>query len=315
MTNSLVKNMPAIQELKETIRFAGTFKTKMLVEIGSWDDSLMSPESLSKVAASNELTAKFSDELQQFIREYSLDGVFITWQYPTCPKHTCNPGVPQDRANVVTLMQSLKNALPPSRKMILLSLPPYPDALKGFNFSALEPIVDFFPVYSFNYGFHSLPVVKQISPLPDQKHIVESIVAKQGSYSKLIIGVPSIIEYFVLSDKKYNKVGAPQQAFKGGWIPIAEGCKRIKNGSYSIVRDPYASNYATLNTEWFSFEDHASMGRKVDFVKLHNIAGIWIKHAVGDDFKGECGCGIRPFTRMIAELLRTEGGCTYVTCP
>ncbi|XP_065332806.1 probable chitinase 10 [Cloeon dipterum] len=199
--------------------------------------------------------------------------------------------------------------------MILLSLPPYPDALKGFNFSALEPIVDFFPIYSFNYGFHSLPVVKQNSPLFDQKHIVESIVAKQGSYSKLIIGVSSDIEYFVLSDKKNNKVGAPQKMWKGGWMPLAEGCKRIRNGSYLIVRDPYASNYATLNTEWFSFEDYASMERKADFVKRNNIAGMWIKYAVCDDYNGDCGCGIRPFTRMVAELLRAEGGCTYVPCP
>jgi chitinase len=110
----------------------------------------------SKVAASAQARSRFADNLREFIRKYSYDGVDLDWEVPT--------GQP-DVANDVLLMQALRDALPSPRYLISMATPSEPGHWGEYDFAHLTPIVDFFNVMTYDFHGPWTPHAGHNSPL------------------------------------------------------------------------------------------------------------------------------------------------------
>lgn len=53
---------------------------------------------------------------------------------------------------------------------------------------------------------------------------------------------------------------------------------------------------------------------KVELVNQLGMAGMFVAGVTYDDVDNVCGCGEFGFTRMTAELLRGNDGCSFTTC-
>jgi len=53
---------------------------------------------------------------------------------------------------------------------------------------------------------------------------------------------------------------------------------------------------------------------KIDKYKEIGVGGMYFGYTHKDDSKNECGCGVMPLLRMMAELLNGDG-CRIKDCP
>lgn len=111
-------------------------------------------DTFSALAASSSAQPKFFKSLINFMSTYGFDGVDIDWEYPVAPERS---GKPADFANYVSLMKNLKNALGSGghKYGLTLTLPSSYWYLQNFDIKALEPIVDWFNLMSYDlHGMH-----------------------------------------------------------------------------------------------------------------------------------------------------------------
>lgn len=110
-------------------------------------------DTFSALAASSSAQSKFFDSLVNFMSTYGFDGVDIDWEYPVAPERS---GKPADYANYVSFMKKLKNALGSGgyNYGLTLTLPSSYWYLQNFDIKALEPIVDWFNLMS--YDLHGM---------------------------------------------------------------------------------------------------------------------------------------------------------------
>ena len=96
-----------------------------------------------KVAAAPEARALFTQNLRDFVRKYSYDGVDIDWEVPAGQA---------DIDNDVLLMRALRDALPAPQYLLSMATPSEPGHWGDYDFARLTPIIDFYNVMT--YDFH-----------------------------------------------------------------------------------------------------------------------------------------------------------------
>lgn len=93
-------------KLKELVKYAHENEVKVLVSVGGWgwDDEF------EVLAAEPESRSRLVEALDEFAKEYELDGIDIDWEYP---------GPSEDsKQNFVLLMGELKGRLQPQGKLL-----------------------------------------------------------------------------------------------------------------------------------------------------------------------------------------------------
>lgn len=103
----------------------------------------------STLAGSTSAQSKFFSSLVNFMSTYGFDGVDIDWEYPVAPERAGNVA---DFANYVSFLKNLKNALGSGGHNygLTLTLPSSYWYLQNFDIKAIEPIVDWFNVMTYD---------------------------------------------------------------------------------------------------------------------------------------------------------------------
>jgi len=94
---------------------------KVFVAVGKWtfsDNGTVTQPLLGDIARSQAKRQKFAANVVTFLNKYGFDGLDIDWEYPGAPDRG---GQPDDTANYVLLMKSLREAFDSSPRMLGLT--------------------------------------------------------------------------------------------------------------------------------------------------------------------------------------------------
>lgn len=79
-----------------------------------------------QMANTPETRKEFSQSVLRFLTQYEFDGIDVDWEYPAS-----RGGIPQDKANFVSLLKELKSQLTPWNLIISVAVGVMEDVVLG----------------------------------------------------------------------------------------------------------------------------------------------------------------------------------------
>lgn len=128
------------------------------------------------------------------------------------------------------------------------------------------------------------------------------------------MGIPTYGQSFTLANA--NNFGLNAKATGGGqagpftrvrgFMAYYEICEIVKRQKWSVVQDPKGrmGPYAHKGNQWVSYDDVASVQRKVKYMRDMKLGGAMIWALDLDDFRGSCGAGKYPLLTALRKGLR-----------
>jgi len=159
-------------------------KLKIMLSVGGWGSGRF-----SEMAATAENRKKFARDCLRVVDEFKLDGIDIDWEYPTSNAAKISSS-PDDTQNYTLLMQEIRNQIGKSK---LLTLASVADA-KYIDFKAIEPIVDFVNIMTYDMGrppYHHAGLYR--SKYTSGISVDEAVTAHLNAgmpLAKLVLGIP-----------------------------------------------------------------------------------------------------------------------------
>lgn len=115
---------------------------KVLLSVGGWGSGRF-----SEMAADSLKRKSFSSDCGRIVKEFSIDGIDIDWEYPGSDLAGISAS-PDDKANFTLLMRDLRTALGPDKLLTLASV----CNADYIDFKAILPYVDYINVMSYDMG-------------------------------------------------------------------------------------------------------------------------------------------------------------------
>ena len=248
---------------------------KVLVSIGG-GDGIQGPR-FNRMARSETTRQAFAANVHDFLVKYGYDGVDIDWEVPNAI----------NTLDCTTLMQELRNALP-SPWLISMAVTADPFGYgAGFDIPALEPIVDFFNVMTYDFYGTWSGATGLVSPLfldPADPEQVGSVTTSMNLYAGLF-GVPLA---------KMN-IGTPFYGYEwDGTDQLWASCSTCASASWNygtyikqrinqqgwvanfdpVARSPYLTN--TSIPGLITYDGVWSTTNKVSYVKSRGFGGVFM---------------------------------------
>ena len=254
---------------------------------------LVSPEgsaaSFSSIAASSSARINFAQNMADFVMTNNYDGVDIDWEVPAA----------SDQANCTLMMQALRQALPSPQYQLSMAMTDSPGSRGHYDFPALNQIVDFYNVMT--YDFHGPWTVHTGHNAPLFANHADPDHAQ---------GIDDVMNTYV------NMLGVPKSminlglAFYGYEFPAADlwsacNCKaavlsrnygnyikpRIDQNGWASHVDPvsmapYLTNADPTQPGFITYDDAASTRRKVIYaLQVRDLGGVFMWE-LSEDFDG-----------------------------
>lgn len=172
-----------------------------VLTVGGWDGSIYFSSSIS--TSSNRTT--FVQSIVSMVNKYGFQGVEFDWEYPGSTNGlSCNTESPQDTANLLSMLQELKTALPNVSLSAATPVKPWNDATgsPSTNLTSFAQVLDYIEIMNYDvYGDTFSKVVGPNSPLEDScapgadqtgsaTSAVQLWTAAGFSAKQIVLGVP-----------------------------------------------------------------------------------------------------------------------------
>lgn len=191
------------------------------ISIGGWsmnDPDQATHDTFSNLAGSQDAQTKFFKSLVNFMSTYGFDGVDIDWEYPVAPERS---GKPADFQNYVSFLKNLKAALATNGKQygLTITIPSSYWYMRNFDIKALEPVVDWFNVMT--YDLHGTwdstdpyigAVVNAHTNLTEITQTMDLLWRNSISPGKVVMGMGFYGRSFTLADPNCKHAGCPFSA-------------------------------------------------------------------------------------------------------
>jgi chitinase len=264
-------------------------KLKILLSIGGWgadnfSDAAMSPESRDK----------FAQSAISILKEYSLDGVDVDWEYPGQP----GPGIkfrPEDKANFTLLLKTIRGHLDKlsaangrvgDGRYLLTIASTGGDYFKHTEMDRLHVYLDWINIMTYDFHTegarttgHHAGLFRSRSAKGDEnaqayvaQHLAagippEKIVVGAAFYGRTFTGVTPENNGLYQNFTRYS--GEQSYASLVENYINKQGFKRYWDETASA---PYLWNEESAT--FITYEDAESLRAKADFVKSRKLAGL-----------------------------------------
>jgi chitinase len=265
-------------------------KLKVLVSVGGW-----LADGFSDAALTESSRRTFATSAVALLREYTLDGVDLDWEYP-------GQGVAgikfraEDKENFTLLLKTLREALDAERtargrtgseRYILTIASADREYFDHVEVGKLHVYLDWFNVMAYDF-FNSLTATTghqaglyraQFAAATDRNgdKAVKQYLAAGVPSEKIVLGVPFYGRGFAGVTAKNNGVNQPYEKYEGDHSYAELSEKLI--GSRGFVRywderadAPYLWNSATRTL--ISYDDPQSLAIKACYVREHHLGGM-----------------------------------------
>uniref|UniRef100_A0A1Y1NCR6 chitinase n=1 Tax=Photinus pyralis TaxID=7054 RepID=A0A1Y1NCR6_PHOPY len=268
---------------------------KTLLAVGGWKEGSVN---YSKMAGNTSLRSNFITSAINLMNKYGFDGFDIDWEYPAQ-----RGGVPQDKANFVTLVREFRQALGNGRLLSIAAGATPSQIATSYNVSALIRDLDFINVMTYDLHGSWDGVTGANAPLFSSSGLsvsqcIDAWIANGAPSSKLVMGIPVYGRTFTLTNSQLNGIGAPTSqpgapgpfTQEAGIIGYNEMCLKLLTNQWVVVwHDAQKIPYAYKENQWVSYDEQRSVGVKVQYIKQRDLGGAMIWSIDTDDFRGTCG--------------------------
>ena len=254
-TPSRLKQMVALKRSNPNL--------KVLLSIGGWEAG-----NFSEMAADDTHRKNFCENCAAAVKQYSLDGIDLDWEYPTSNMAGISAS-PDDTKNFTLLVKELRVALGEDK---LLTMASSADA-KYVDFKNVIEYLNFVNIMTYDMGnppHHNAGLYKSSKTTLSCDEAVAKHFGKGVPYSKMVLGIP----FYGHGDGNAYK----------GYIDFRD--IRFYPEKYSMRWDaeaqvPYLAD-ASGNMV-FSYDDEVSVGLKADYVKAMGLKGAMYWNIEADD--------------------------------
>jgi chitinase len=261
---------------------------KVLLSVGGWE-----AEGFSDAAASAASRATFARSVVALLREHSLDGVDLDWEYPGQSVAGIKSR-PEDKQNFTALLQEMRAQLDAASRgraraeRYLLTIASADR--EYFDFTEMHQLhryldwinvmtYDFFnsltPTTGHHAGLYATPLAAPGDRNADasiRQHLAAGIPAE-----KLVLGVAFYGRGFAGVQPLHDGVNQPYERFEAAH-PYAELVEKfIDRGGFvrkwdGAAQAPYLWNAQTR--AFITYDDPQSIGAKARYVRTHRLGGM-----------------------------------------
>ena len=258
-------------------------------------------DAFANFSCSSETRLNFIQNIIAFIEQNSLSGIDLDWEFPTT----------DNKNNFVLLLQELKKAFDVSG--YVLSIAVAPDKWRAdeiYEVSKISQEVEFINLMTYDLrgpwdasvGHHSQMYPHHSESAYRRKlNVVASVnywLSKGAPAKKLIVGIPTYGNTFILSDTKQHKIGSEinvneTKNFQGS-VGYNDYCATKHLGWKQHFDTSYRVYYVVKNYTWIGFESVQQVKRKLEFVKRKGLGGVMFWSLDTDDYNNDCFKGKFP---------------------
>lgn len=267
-------NLAYLRSLKES-----NPRLKVLLSVGGWE-----AEGFSDAALSAASRSAFAESVVALLREHSLDGVDIDWEYPGQSVAGIKSR-PEDKHNFTALLQALRARLGKGYLLTIASAD-----REYFDFTEMDKLhvyldyinvmtYDFFnaltPTTGHHAGLHASPYAAPTDRNADasiKQHLAAGIPP-----DKLVLGVAFYGRGFAGVKPEHHGLNQPYERFEAAH-PYAELVQKFI-GRNGFVREwderaqaPFLWNAQTR--AFITYDDPQSIAIKADYVRRHGLGGV-----------------------------------------
>jgi chitinase len=257
-------------------------RLKILLSVGGW-----TADGFSDAAVSADSRLRFATSAVALLREHSLDGIDIDWEYPGQDSAGIKAR-PEDKQNFTLLLATLRAQLDASGPGNLLTIASADrEYFDHTEMDKLHVYLDWINVMTYDFfnsmtsttGHHAGLYRSRFAAETDRngdaavkQHLAAGIPAE-----KLVLGAAFYGRAFGGVNPRHDGLNQPYEKFVGAY-PYAELAEtRIDRDGFvrkwdKIARAPFLWNAASRT--FISYDDPQSLDAKARYVRTHRLGGI-----------------------------------------
>lgn len=298
---------------------------KTLLAIGGWNEG---SEKYSRMASTPEGRKRFAQSVAAFLDKHGFDGLDLDWEYPAA-----RGGVPQDKQNLVLLLQELRSVLSPNGRLLTAAVSAGKATVDGaYDVPGIMRYLDYVSIMAYDFFGSWNSYTGHCSPLGAREHgseeektlNVESSIrmwlAMGADPAKMLLGMPLYGRTFTLANPSNAGFLAPTVGpgpagpitREAGYLGYNEICSQLQSSKdWKITRDPsVVAPVAVKGNLWIGYDDPKSLTAKVQFARSLGLAGAMVWSIETDDFLGTCGATKNSLQSAIREALASNATVT-----
>ncbi|GLG98906.1 Probable chitinase 10 [Gryllus bimaculatus] len=308
-------------EISKVIKEVVALKTqkpllKVLLCIGGYS----APGGFNDMVKKHEDRKRFIRQVLQVLKDYSLDGVDLDWEFPSWPEED-----KQEKIDFNVLLREFREAFEEEHKPFLLSVAvgsPGSIIDQSYDVEEMAKHVDYVNLMAYDYHFYVwyFPVTGANAPLfrrPGEKGFLATLNTNWSSWywvqkgmpkEKIVVGVPTYGHSFRLVNADNHGWSAPVSDIgklgSNGFVTYPEVCWFLtKEGAAHEYDMDSQVPYAYLGQEWVSYDDMRSIASKATYVANHFFAGVMVFSLNQDDYNGLCDGAPFVLTQQVRNVL------------
>jgi chitinase len=257
-------------------------RLKVLLSVGGW-----TADGFSDAALSAESRLTFATSAVALLREHSLDGLDVDWEYPGQDSAGIKAR-PEDKHNFTLLLKTVREQLDASRPGYLLTIASADrEYFDHTEMDQLHVYLDWINVMTYDFfnsmtrttGHHT-GLYRSRYAAPDDRDADSSVkqhLAAGIPPDKLVLGAAFYGRAFGGVNPLHDGLNQPFETFVGAY-PYAELVDtRIERDGFvrkwdRVARAPFLWNAATRT--FISYEDPQSLAAKARYVRTHRLGGM-----------------------------------------
>lgn len=276
---------------------------KILAAVGGANED--QTKAFSILSNAEQTRTNFVINIMSLVEKFSLSGIDVDYEFP----ETSN-----DKFNFVLLLQNLRKAFKASN--LILSVAVAADKWRanvGYDIPKIVEVVDFINLMSYDYhGGWDTSVMHHAQMYAHQRdsfymkelNCAASItywISKGAPAEKLVLGIPTYGNTFVLLSSKLHKIGSDvnvnETKSSRGPMGYNEYCSIKASGWKQNYDTNYRTYYAVKGFLWYGFDSIQQVGTKAKYIVKHKLGGAVFWSIDTDDFSSFCKQGKFPLVR------------------
>jgi chitinase len=259
-------------------------RLKVLLSVGGWE-----AEGFSDAALSAASRSRFADSIVALLRDHTLDGVDLDWEYPGQSVAGIKSR-PQDKQNFTALLQTVRERLDAASRGSRYLLTIASADREYFDFTEMDKLhgsLDFINVMTYDFfnsltpttghhaGLYASPYAAPTDRNADasvKQHLAAGIPA-----DKLVLGVAFYGRGFAGVKPEHRGLNQPYERFEAAHSYAELVDKFIGRGGFVREWDARAQAPFLWNEQtraFITYDDPQSIAVKANYVRKHQLGGM-----------------------------------------